>query len=132
MSKTIRVIDLLNKIANGEEVPKKIKYYDEYYILNEYTTSIENLYLIDGALVGWFNHNNFSLNSQVQIIEEQEEIDIQSIEEIEPAMNGNACVIDNKTWTLNQVIKAVKQLDKDKGREVKEYVKRISQDRNVI
>ena len=25
----IRVIDLLNKIANGEDVPKKIKY-DEY------------------------------------------------------------------------------------------------------
>ena len=24
MKKTIRVIDLLNKIANGEEVPKKI------------------------------------------------------------------------------------------------------------
>ena len=45
-------------------------------------------------------------------IKELEEIDIQSIEEIEPAMNGNACVIDNKTWTLNQVIKAVKQLDK--------------------
>ena len=24
--KTIKIIDLLNKIANGEEVPKKIKY----------------------------------------------------------------------------------------------------------
>ena len=53
-----------------------------------------------------------SLNCYFKIIEEQEEIDIQSIEEIEPAMNGNACVIDNKTWTLNQVIKAVKQLNK--------------------
>lgn len=52
------------------------------------------------------------LNKEFEIIEKQEEIDIQSIEEIEPAMNGNACVIDNKTWTLNQVIKAVKQLDK--------------------
>ena len=36
--KTIKVIDLLNKIANGEEVPKKIKYktwtfiyVDEFY-----------------------------------------------------------------------------------------------------
>lgn len=52
------------------------------------------------------------LNKEFEIIEEQNNIDIQSIEEIEPAMNGNACVIDNKTWTLNQVIKAVKQLDK--------------------
>ena len=31
MSK-ITVIQLLNKIANGEEVPKKIKFYDKYYI----------------------------------------------------------------------------------------------------
>ena len=52
------------------------------------------------------------LNKEFEIIEEQQDIDIQNIEEIEPAMNGNACVIDNKTWTLNQVIKAVKQLDK--------------------
>jgi hypothetical protein len=29
--KTIKVIDLLIKIANGEEVPKKIKYYDLIY-----------------------------------------------------------------------------------------------------
>ena len=54
-----------------------------------------------------------SLNCYFKIIEEQEEIDIQNIEEIEPAMNGNACVIDNKTWTLNQVIKAVKQLERE-------------------
>ena len=53
-----------------------------------------------------------SLNCYFKIIEEQQDIDIQSIEEIKPAMNGNACIIDNKTWTLNQVIKAVKQLDK--------------------
>ena len=26
MSKTIKIIDLLNKTANGEEVPRKIKY----------------------------------------------------------------------------------------------------------
>ena len=37
--KTIKMIDLLNKIANGEEVPKKIKFYDKYYIWydNRYT-----------------------------------------------------------------------------------------------
>ena len=26
MSKTIKIIDLLNKIANGEELPENIKY----------------------------------------------------------------------------------------------------------
>ena len=29
--KTIKIIDLLNKIANGEEVPKKIKYENDIY-----------------------------------------------------------------------------------------------------
>ena len=39
----MKIIDLLNKIANGEEVPKKIKYdniifeYDGIYYMAEYT-----------------------------------------------------------------------------------------------
>ena len=121
----IKVIDLLNKIANGEEVPEKIKYYDEYYILNEDTTSIENLYLIDGALVGWFNHNNFSLNSQVQIIEEQEEIDIQSIEDIKDIfIENSSCGEDVKYLArkYNEILKWAKQLDK-KTKEKKQYNK---------
>ena len=32
MSKKIKVIDLLNKIANGEEIPKKIKVKDYIFI----------------------------------------------------------------------------------------------------
>ena len=31
MNKTIKVIDLLNKIANGEDVPKKIKWRDKIW-----------------------------------------------------------------------------------------------------
>ena len=115
MSKVIKIIDLLNKMANGEEVPRKIKYYDEYYILNEDTTSIENLYLIDGALVGWFNHNNFSLNSQVEIIEEQEEIDIQKITDIKDVFIENAACGEDVKYLArkyNEILKWAKQLDK--------------------
>lgn len=110
MSKAIRVIDLLNKIANGEEAPKQIEYKANLYRLDEdknYRDVVDGSYFVEDL-----SFNLANLSDEVQIIEEQEEIDIQSIEEIEPAMNGNACVIDNKTWTLNQVIKAVKQLDK--------------------
>lgn len=112
MSKTIKVIDLLNKIANGEEIPEKIKWkgiefdYDkdlEDYCDDSYCSL---LYKMVSGLRGLD-----ILDYEVEIIEEQEEIDIQSIEEIESAMNGNECVIDNRIWTLNQVIKAVKQLD---------------------
>jgi putative NIF3 family GTP cyclohydrolase 1 type 2 len=85
----------MNKILNGTGY----LYINEHY---EYCWLVSNNYFDDTIF----------LNDTVEIIEEQEEIDIQSIEEIEPPMNGNACVIDNKTWTLNQVIKAVKQLDK--------------------
>ena len=111
----IRVIDLLNKIANGEEVPYKVKYNGIIFTYN--SSNKQGLKYVDlnkenevfyRYLTGVVN----KLTDEVEIIEEQEEIDIQSIEEMEPAMNGNACVIDNKTWTLNQVIKAVKQLDK--------------------
>lgn len=82
MSKTIKTINLLNKRANGEKLPQKIKYLDEYYTLYEEAESIENLYLLDGVRVGWFNHANFRLNTAVEIIEEKEEIDIQELEKI--------------------------------------------------
>lgn len=114
MSNTIRVIDLLNKIANGEDVPELIEYNGENYIFQtkDYKNEDRDLYLFSEETPDI----TAALNDEVKIIEtieEQEEIDIQSIEEIEPAMNGNAYVIDNKTWTLNQVIKAVKQLERE-------------------
>ena len=109
----MKIIDLLNKIANGEEVPEKVKYCGSEYLYLNHRKDYKNMELdFDSCIIDSKYHNLDWLNDTVEIIEEQEEIDIQSIEEIEPAMNGNACVIDNKTWTLNQVIKAVKQLDK--------------------
>ena len=81
MSKTIKTINLLNKRANGEKLPQKIKYLDEYYTLYEEAESIENLYLLDGFRVGWFNHANFRLNTVIEVIEEQEEIDKLEIDE---------------------------------------------------
>lgn len=110
----MKIIDLLNKIANGEEVPKKVRYNGIIYGYNN--SNKHGLRYCDleddiNTTFCFLITNINSLNDEVEIIEEQD-IDIQSIEEIEPAMNGNACVIDNKTWTLNQVIKAVKQLDK--------------------
>lgn len=72
----MKVIDLLNKIANGEEVPKKIKYdtknyyfrnydYKEYNIKNDYideqTSFIECI-------------DFFKLNDNIEIIEEDKPI----------------------------------------------------------
>ena len=63
----IRVIDLLNKIAKGEEVPKEIRYKGEKYIFYgvNYTTPSEHI-----ALHRRIELNK--LNDEVEIIEEKE------------------------------------------------------------
>ena len=130
MSKTIKVIDLLNKIANGEEVPEKMLYKEKIfefdklekcYITSNFDNTVMNdlgIYLDDGLKMN-------SLNDTVEIIEEQEKIDIQSIEEldenftyienhssglgIEKVLNKAEIELVNK---INKLVQAVKQLDK--------------------
>lgn len=111
MSKTIKTINLLNKRANGEKLPQKIKYLDEYYTLYEEAESIENLYLLDGVRVGWFNHANFRLNTAVEIIEDEQEMDIQSIKEIDATIFNNPNLKDATKATINLLVQAVKYLD---------------------
>ena len=76
----IRVIDLLNKIANGEEVPKKIKLknFEEIYTLREDCTGYK-----------WYGeektHNDFGetihknleyiLKQDIEILEESKKIE---------------------------------------------------------
>lgn len=74
MNKTIKVIDLLNKIVNDEEVPKKIhylmydyKYDDEWRFY--YRKNYDNVFY---SLFDDYNVIN-SLNDEVEIIEEPQE-----------------------------------------------------------
>ena len=66
----IRVIDLLNKIANGEEVPKKVKYDGqewEYNPINDY----------EGKKYGGCLLNQITLDhltDEVEILEEEKKI----------------------------------------------------------
>ena len=120
----MKIIDLLNKIANGEEVPKKIRYELEERIYDEndkdYIVSGSDDYYLFHDVLASSNGELMTdrLNDTVEIIEEQEEIDIQSIEElpkilflgtekddIKKVLND---IIDNQ----NQQLQAVKQLDK--------------------
>ena len=74
--KTIKIIDLLNKIANGEEVPKKIKYLNAIYIYNKETKQyykLDNNY-VDTILTKSLRAvliNFDRLNDEVEIIEEK-------------------------------------------------------------
>lgn len=71
----MKVIDLLNKIANGEEVPKKIKYNDLIYVAKG--NGIEDFVDYCNDEDEWcFNHyvRYENLNDEVEIIEEEKKI----------------------------------------------------------
>ena len=69
----IKVIDLLNMISKGEEVPKKIKYEKDTYIhIDNYCYYCEdtNLILSDRIFAEYSK-----LNDEIEIIEEDKKIE---------------------------------------------------------
>ena len=69
----IKIIDLLNKIANGEEVPKKIKYEKDTYIhIDNYCYYCEDTSLI---LSDRIFAEYSKLNDEVEILEETKKIE---------------------------------------------------------
>ena len=80
----MKVIDLLNKIAHGEEVPEKIKVGNIIYIYENW----EHFYYTDNEaredllVRGKDYSTNDFLNWNVELIED-EPIDIDNIEELE-------------------------------------------------
>ena len=70
----MRIIDLLNKIAKGEEVPNKIKYRNNIYIkdnegLDFYVRDFGTTLLLEEI-----NDTNY-LTAKIEIIEEEKEIE---------------------------------------------------------
>ena len=117
MTNTIKVIDLLNKIANGEELPENIKYDNTIWQYNkaktDYYQDIGSTKLYFFAELVVYNKN--WLNDTVEIIEEQEDIDIQEIigldlEKYQFDITDEFAV--DITLKINQLLDAVKQLDK--------------------
>jgi hypothetical protein len=120
MNQTIKVIDLLNKIANGEEVPTKIKVNNKIYIYN----ALEHFYVMMDKgddllkLCTIFNSDVF-MNMEVEIIEDKEDINIQDIEELPEYIHigdggADADVKDEVNIKINEIIRAVKHLEKTK------------------
>ena len=104
----MKIIDLLNKMANGEEVPEKIKVGNIIYIYESW----EHFYYTDNEeredlLVKGKDYSTIDfLNWNVKLIED--EIDIDSIEELEGIVEYST-----ERNTINQLIQAVKQLNKE-------------------
>ena len=72
--KTIKIIDLFNKIANGEELPKKIKYIG--YIF-EYDTNHERYEAYIGEemyTLNYYVNIDEDLTYEVEILEEEKKL----------------------------------------------------------
>lgn len=116
----IRVIDLLNKIANGEEVPKKIRYKND---ILKYYEEVQDYFGVSktgsGAFFNYLFVNKRTdkfINDTVEIIEEQQDIDIQEIEDIKDVfIENSSCGEDVKYLArkYDELVQAVKQLDRN-------------------
>lgn len=84
MKKTIKIIDLLNLIANGEEVPKKIDYNEEIFIYNEtlkrYVHEINKYSDSSTYCLGGYFALDMSLDHEVKVLEELEDKEFEDIE----------------------------------------------------
>ena len=95
----MKIIDLLNKIANGEEVPEKIKINNVIYEYRSYMYCTEkaNYQDIEDYLFGKWNFN--ILNEEVEIIEEEKKIP----EKIELIENGDFVEIPSNRELMNKI-----------------------------
>lgn len=108
MNKKIKIIELLNKIANGEELPKSIKYYGFIWQLHNgnYVENGQRMledYLANGIVE--------SLNDYVEILEDNtEEIEEFGCEFINNLVTVNDVEMAQK---INKLVKAIKEIRKD-------------------
>ena len=114
--KTIKVIDLLNKIANGEEVPKKIKYEGiEYTHIDNYCYVDKNSRLLSYEIYA----EQHRLNDEIEIIEDYKKLYDEIIKEYGTASMEDKKIkrvdreLDNDGYLskkLNEIIDVVNQL----------------------
>ena len=110
MNKKIKIIELLNKIANGEELPKSIKYYGFIWQLHNgnYVENGQRMledYLANGIVE--------SLNDYVEILEDNTE-EIEELLTIEDYECDKTDIRLNRD-KINELVKAVNSIRKDKN-----------------
>ena len=76
----MKVIDILNKRANNEEIPLKIKIAGDIYVMNKFTENLISAVTIERIYVweennddSWFDRERLTLNTEVEIVEEEPE-----------------------------------------------------------
>ena len=106
----MKVIDLLNKIVNGEEVPKKILYRDYEYSFkdSEYRDFMDD----------WVGYDN--LNYEIEIIEEEKDI-----EELEVYHQYDVAILKDKITKREYEISLAEEVLVDKINELIDIVKEL-------
>lgn len=97
--KKIKIIELLNKISKGEEVPKKIKYQNEEYYRN-FATNEQIYYYLNADNKNLVSEIEYSceLNYEVEIIEDEVKI----IEDEQLKESDVYTTITNSCWSTEQ------------------------------
>lgn len=114
----IRIIELLNKIANGEEVPKKIK--REYGLVYTLNFGHETpTYYDDNDRTLWDGYNFNILNEDVEILEDNteeiEEIELIGTNFMDMDKNQLKDEINKNRIFINKLRQEIFELRKDKN-----------------
>lgn len=106
----MKIIDLLNKIANGEEVPRTIRWFDKFY--NDYD-EISNNYKV--YIYEKLKNNVWGLNDEVEIIEEPKKIEKLELESGEiDDKEFLAKYITHNRYKINELIDEINKLKEEK------------------
>ena len=97
--KTIKIIDLLIKNANGEEMPKKIKY-NIFELKRTMSNNLLRMYVDEDGMFFPESYSGLTLNDKVEILEDEKEIpeklkDILRVDDLIPPVDENMY----KIWT---------------------------------
>ena len=112
----MRIIDLLNKIANGEELPKKIKYDGYEWIfckeLNDYKKEYDEY---TDWLFEEYNLIN-CLNDEIEIIEEDKPIKKLKLYTNYEILEDNIRTTREICFKINEIIDRLNNLEKKEGK----------------
>ena len=118
----MKIIDILNKMANGElEDGFKFKYENDTYKYNKKEDEIasDNKY---GACLGNYYRVESILNDKVEVIEENKEIEEISIDEVD-----NKVALKNKINELARVVNKInKQLEEQETEDIDTVEKELN------
>ena len=113
MNKKIKIIELLNKIANGEKVPKIIEYnYDTFQYSSKWEQYIKEGYDEIPLLRIISDYNYSGLNDEVEILEDNtEEIEELNLEALNGMGGFTFTEIEEVAYNkINEIIKKLNQL----------------------